>query len=266
MRSVQMNYEELYGSLTPLEKNLKESVAALTRSQKAIAKCTEEGNLTELGKNLSLISEAVAALSASAEAIGRELDGFNTLEYFKCGDFTRQLLEECAKEGIDVRGEKGVYEMFPYKVRIYGDDEHAQEVWINRKKQATFRPKALAAAIKTGQEKLYKNKFNEVSFMNELADAYDTACAKFAIRQGAQIMLTRLYKVMTPMARARKEYDLQAFAFDLAKLYELGPEKWITKSGRRFDFGTSRDGSGIRVLSSTGVESYINTIRLMNAE
>ena len=35
--------------------------------------------------------------------------------------------------------------------------------------------------------------------------------------------------------------------------------------GTRYAFGTSRDGaSGIRVLSRSGVESYINTLRPLN--
>ena len=69
------------------------------------------------------------------------------------------------------------------------------------------------------------------------------------------------------MARARKEYDMQAFAFDLARLYELDQDAWITKTGRRFIFGTSRDGkNGIRVLSRSGAESFITTIRPIMAE
>ena len=157
--------------------------------------------------------------------------------------------------------------MFPYKVRVYGDDEHAEEVWINRKKVASFRPAAVADTIKQGREKLYKANFNELSFMNELADAYDTTCLKSGSRPGSTIALTKVYKTLTPMARARKEYDMQAFSFDLARLYEKGPDAWVTKSGRAFTFGTSRDGkSGIRVLSSTGVESFITTIRPIAAE
>ena len=76
---------------------------------------------------------------------------------------------------------------------------------------------------------------------------------------------SKIYKRMAPMARARKEYDMQAFAFDLARLYEAGPSAWVTKDGTRYTFGTSRDGaSGIRVLSATGVESFISTLRPLN--
>ena len=156
---------------------------------------------------------------------------------------------------------------FPYKVRIYGDDEHAEEVWINRKKHPSVRPSAVADTIKAGQDKLRKAKFNESSFMKELSEAYDTTCMKEGLRAGSTLSLTKLYKTMTPMARARKEYDMQAFAFDLARVYEKGPEAWNSPDGRSFIFGTSRDGkSGIRVLSSAGTETYITTLRPLSAE
>ena len=103
--------------------------------------------------------------------------------------------------------------------------------------------------------------------MKELAEAYDTTCLKEGLRAGSTLSLTRLYKTMTPMARARKEYDMQAFAFDLARVYEKGPEAWGSPDGRSFIFGTSRDGkSGIRVLSSAGAETYITTLRPLSAE
>lgn len=216
---------------------------------------------------LHFLLAAAGLLKERASAFSEAANAFDTHEYFVSGDFTKQLLDACAERKIDVIGEKGVYEMFPYKVRVYGDDEHAEEVWINRKKVASFRPAAVADTIKQGREKLYKANFNELSFMNELADAYDTTCLKSGSRPGSTIALTKVYKTLTPMARARKEYDMQAFSFDLARLYEKGPDAWVTKSGRAFTFGTSRDGkSGIRVLSSTGVESFITTIRPIAAE
>ena len=262
-----MNYEELYAEMTDLEKDLKDSVGSVTRLNKRIVKSAESGNLTEMKKDLDQLLSASDELRVRAAAFEKAVSAFDTKEYFMSGDFTKQLLEACADRDIDVIGEKGVYEMFPYKVRIYGDEEHAEEVWINRKKLASFRPAAVADTVKQGQEKLYKAKFNETGFMDELADAYDTACLKGGSRNGATIALTKIYKTMTPMSRARKEYDMQAFSFDLARLYELGPEAWVTKSGRTFTFGTSRDGkSGIRVLSRTGVESFITTLRPIAAE
>ena len=155
-----------------------------------------------------------------------------------------------------------MYEMFPYKVRIVGDEEHAAEVYINRKKVPSFRPSYIAETIRADREKLLRANFNAQSFMTELAEAYETACLRSGVRVGSTQKLDKVYKTMVPMARARKEYDKQAFAFDLARLYEAGTDAWISKGGKRYYFGTSRDGkSGFRVLSSSGVESFINTMK-----
>lgn len=262
-----MNYETLYANLNALEKDLKDTINLINRQNKAIIKDTESGDLNDLRKTVTSLSETIELLSQRTGLIKAEADSFDALTYFSEGDFTRQLLEECVSRGIDVRGEKGIYEMFPFKVRIYGDPEHTQEVYINRKKIASVRPKAIADTIRSSQEKLYKASFKPEPFMNELAEAYDTTCLKSDLRIGTNISLTKVYKALTPMARARKEYDMQAFAFDLARLYELGPDAWITKTGRLFTFGTSRDGkNGIRVLSRSGTESFITTLRPLSVE
>ena len=261
------NYEELYEALQPMEKALKDSAAAVTRLQKAIQKNTDAGNLTEVKKNLEAIAEASAQVKESIEAISGEVDSFDTKAYFADGDFTKQLLDSCAEKGVDVRGEKGVYEMFPYKVRISGDGETEGEVTMNRKKIPSFRPSFVAETIRAGQEKLFKANFNVQTFMSELADAYETACMRSGGRAGGTQSLDKIYKYLAPTSRARKEYDKQAYAFDLARLYEKGTDVWVSKAGKKYYFGTSRDGkSGIRVLSSAGVESFISTLKMVQED
>ena len=261
------SYEEFYERLKPVEKNLKDVSALITRMQKAIQKNTEEGNLTELKKNLDTIREAMGILGENVEVVTEELCSFDTKEYFLSGDFTKQLLEACTEKGVDVRGEMGVYEMFPFKVRIAGDEEHSQEVYINRKKLPSFRPSFIVETIRKEQERLGKANFNPLPFMNEIAEGYETACLKSGSRIGSSQSLDKIYKFMTPMSRARKEYDKQAFAYDLARIYEMGPDAWVTRAGDRYHFGTSRDGkTGIRVLNSAGVEAYISTLNKLGSE
>ena len=50
------NYEDLYNTLQPMEKALKDSAAAVTRLQKAIQKNTDSGNLTEVRKSLEALT------------------------------------------------------------------------------------------------------------------------------------------------------------------------------------------------------------------
>lgn len=257
-----LNYENLFNKLQTLDKSLKDSAGAVTRLQKAIQKNTETGNLTEVKKGLSALADAVEQLKARTQAMDEEVNSFDIAAYFIDGDFTRQLLDACAEKGIDVKGETGVYEMFPYKVRVLSDEEHAGEVWIDRKKAPSCRPAYVADMIQAGQSKLYAAPFKAAVFMSELADAYEITCLRSGARIGSTQALNKIYKSMVPMARARKDYDMQAFAFDLARLFEAGPEAWITKNGVQYTFGTSRDGAtGIRVLSRSGVESFISTLR-----
>ena len=222
------NYEEFYAALQPMEKALKDGAAAIVKAQKNIAKNTGIGNLTEARKLAAGLSESIEKLRDSASALTAQLDSLDTQAYVTDGDFARQLLEACEQRHIDVRGEKGVYEMFPIKVRVLGDAEHPAEVWLNRKKLASFRPNYVADTIQAEQTKLYAGSFKAASFMNELADAYETACLKTGARIGSTQALSKIYKYMVPTARARRDYDAQQFAFDLARLYEAGTEAWIS--------------------------------------
>lgn len=261
------NYEEFISEISGTESAVKNAALASVKQEKAIAKNLETGNLTEARKSLASLRETIAQLTEQTEALQAGVDAFDTQDYFVSGDFTRQLLESCAGKKVDVKGEKGVYEMFPYRVRILGDAEHPGEVWMDRKKIQSCRPSYVAGLIHDSQVKLFAAKFNPVPFMNELAEAYEITCLRAGQRIGSSQPLNRIYKNLVLTARGRKEYDMQAFAFDLARVYELGPEAWVSeKFGTTYDFGTSRDGkTGIRVLSRTGTESYISTLNLVNA-
>ena len=261
------SYEALLTNMQPLEKSLRDSMNLATRLQKALVKNMETGNLTEAAKNLTALSDAIGQMAAQTDALNAEIGGFDVRDYFDSGEFTRQLLAACAEQGIDVLGEKGVYEMFPYKLRISGDAEHVGEVWLDRKKLPSVRPAYVAETVRQGQAKLYATPFKDTVFMNELAEAYEVSCLKTGARLGSAQLLSKIYRCLAPTARARRDYDTQAFAFDLARLYEAGPEKWVAKNGTRYDFGPSRDGkNAIRVLSRTGVESFISTLRPLNED
>ena len=260
-------YENLMETLKPLQKSIKDGAAATVSAQKKIAKDIETGNLTEARKLLEGLKEIATQLITQTEALEEGLNTFDVQDYYVSGDFTRQLLEACESRNIDVKGDKGVYEMFPYKIRVVGDAERTGEVWMDRKKVQSCRPAFVADLVKKGQDKLFAAKFDAGVFISELAEAYEVYCVRNGQRVGSAQKLTQIYKCLVPMARSRKEYDMQAFALDLSRAYAEGPDAWISKTtGKRYQFGTGREGSGIRVLSSTGVESYITTFSLLNVE
>lgn len=251
-----MNYEDLYQALTGQEKAVKDRIGAIQRIFKAICRETESGDVKSLTKNIDAMRELVSGLSRDLDQVKETVLDFDAAAYFREGDFAEQMLSICREEQVDVQGSFPVYEMFPYRVKL---DVENQDLYLDRKKVACMRPKSFVAMVKKGQERLNKAAFQEQGFLNELAEAYDLALLKDKKRPGYDVYLKSLYKLMAPMSRYRKEYDLQSFAFDLARLY--GSDVQETKNGRRFQFGPSRNSSkAIRILDRMGQEQYLSTI------
>lgn len=252
-----MNYEELYTTLQSQEKSVKDALASLQKLFKAVSRETEGGDLKSLMRDLGTMKEVVASVSSVLNAIGETVSGFDAGAYFRNGEFAEQMLSLCQEKGVDVRGEFPVYEMFPYRVRL---DAENQDIYLDRKKVQCMRPQSFIELVRSGQEKLNKASFNAGTFVSELADAYELALMSGKKHPGADIYLRKLYKFLAPMSRFRKDYDMQSFAFDLARLYNSDTEE--TRSGKKFQFGPSRDQSkSIRILDKDGKEQYLATIR-----
>ena len=252
-----MDYESLYREYQYIEKNLKDQIKGLAKLQKSIAKGMESGELAKSRSDLSQLQSINETTRESIDGLKGVLLGFDSREYIESGLFASQLLQQCREAGIDVIGDFPVYEMFPYRVRISVEEE---AVYLDRKKYALLRPKSLVALIKSSQEKLYKASFNAASFANELAAAYDLAELSNPKKAGGDVYLTTLYKFLVPMARSRKEYDQQSFAFDIARLFDS--EEVELKGGRRYQFGPSRNNNkALRILDREGREHDLATIR-----
>lgn len=257
-----MNYEDFYQDLQPQQKDVKDELAALQKLFKAVNREVEGGDIKNLAKDLEAMAQTALALSESVGAMKTAADGFDAKGYFESGEFAQQMLTACAEKGVDVRGESPVYEMFPYRVKI---DTENQDLYLDRKKVQCMRPESFVDMVKAGQEKLNRASFNAATFASELSDAYDLAVLKYNRRQGDDLYLTNIYKVMAPMSRFRKDYDQQNFAFDIARLYISGTEE--TKSGRKLQFGPTRVGQkSIRILDKEGKEQFLATIRFYEAE
>ncbi|MDO4339445.1 MAG: hypothetical protein Q4C91_15375 [Eubacteriales bacterium] len=252
-----MNYEDFYLSMQPQNKTVKDSLASLQKLFKAISRETESGDVKSLTRDLNAMAEAAASVSAALDGMKDTISGFDTRAYFESGEFAEQMLSACREQGVDVRGDFPVYEMFPYRVKL---DTENQDIYLDRKKVQCMRPQSFVETVRNGQEKLNKAPFKAAVFVNELADAYDLAALKLNKNPESDIYLTSLYKFLAPMSRFRKDYDQQSFAFDLARLYASDVEE--TKNGRKYQFGPSRNqNKAIRILDKDGQEQYLATIR-----
>ncbi len=257
-----MDYEILYESLQRLEKDLGDKLLALGRARKNLARNSEKGELKSLFKDLAQINGLISDCGDIAAEYEENARGFDVKEYMESGGFAAQMTAACQSLNVDIKGDYPVYEIFPYRVKI---ESESQELYVDRKKVVCARPLHFARTIKQNQEKLNRAPFNAAAFLNELADAYDTAVLRKskggkAVTSEGDILLKDLYNYIVPMQRFRREYDAQSYAFDLSRLY--GSEVERTKDGRGFQFGSSRQSSKlIRILDREGNERYLGTIR-----
>ena len=93
-----MNYENLYQTLQPQEKSVKDSLASLQKLFKAASRETESGDIKSLTRDIGSMAEAALALSSALEDIKDNLGSFDTKTYFESGDFAAQMLEACQEK------------------------------------------------------------------------------------------------------------------------------------------------------------------------
>lgn len=258
-----MNYEEFYAEYMTKEKELRDQIKSQQKYFKRIAKEMESGDIKNASKSMAALRE-MSEVSKQTSGVLLELaQGFDMGAYIAGGEFAEQMLFYCEKHGIDAKGENNIYEVFPYKVRL--DAENA-EVLLDRKKTPYLRPQSLVKFIKARRDKLMEASFNPSDFAAELSQAYDLALVvqamekKLAVAPDGDVYLIDLYKYLTPMKRFRRDYELQNFAFDIARLVSSGVDK--LEDGRSLQFGPSRKNEkALRIIDKDSQERFFATVR-----
>jgi hypothetical protein len=256
-----MDYEDLYTEYVQSAERLKTQLATQQKLFKRIDKSLQAGDLRSAARDLESFGDTANAVTAGAGDVSRIVKDFDAVAYLSSGDFAAQLVAQCEQRAIDIVGEGNSWEIFPYRMKIEADDG---SVLVNGKKAAGIRPSALATTLEQGRAKLLSATFNAAQFAGELAAAYDLAIAHGAKGKkpvaDADVYLNTLYKYLTPMRRFRKDYDVRAYAFDVARLYSA--EDVTAPDGRRIQFGPSRNNSrAIRILDRFEQEIFIATVR-----
>jgi hypothetical protein len=261
-----LDYEALHRHYSALASAANSLFANALKSFRRMSANIDKGNLKDGVKEAAALGDAFAALQGALGGLRGVVSGFDQSEYFDTGEFTKQFIEACASEGLDMTGGNNVFEIFPYRIRI---DAENRDVIIDRKKAACVRPSRLAADIKKNREKLYASKFNPMQFALELAAAYDTALlysakGKTAYAADRDILLDDIYKYLAPMQRFKNDYDKKAYAFDLARLKPLEPVD--IGDGRKWEFGPSKEiKKALRITDKDGKEYFLSVIRFYKA-
>ena len=264
-----LSYEKLFTDISDAEKKMNTLAADFKKHAATMTKATETGDLKGLEKSLNDIASDIEAQSAKLEEIKGILASFDKSEYISKGDFKQQILAECKAQNVDVKETGGnVLEMFPNKVTINPD---TLDVTLDKKKLSCLRPSTLINKVKSEREKMEKASFNEARFIEEVYSAYEAIIALQTVKNtkknkviSSSVKLSDIYKMLAPTARARKDYDMMNFAYDVSRVYSIEGKRAKNNTLMIIDTSRTPEKNSIRILDAFGKEFFLTTVKFID--
>jgi hypothetical protein len=215
-------------------------LASALKEAKKVKAAAAGGQLRELRSSLDG-SLRLAAEAASAMRELRESWTFDEHAHFASGAYAKEILALAAELGVQAYESDDRILSYPAIVAVSPADT---TVVIDKKKERRTRPSVLVRLLQALQSK--PPKFKAQAFLDALATAYDLVVARSA-RPGATVKLVDVYRVLTVMPGASREYSKQEFARDIYLLDQAGVVE--TRDGRTLHLPASAltRGSGVLV-------------------
>jgi hypothetical protein len=224
----------------------RKSAASVVSQARALAKAAQTGNIAGIKRCQENLKDAVTVLRQEVANVG------------SCWPFTdeeeRQLFEEryadtlkatAAEKGLKMHEQDGLLMSYPSIVRVLAAE---RSVRVDRKKISTIRPSFLVDLLLQKQKK--SSSFSSQRFLESLYSVYSDilgrASEELALTESGRVIpLIRIYRLMTALPGAARDYDRSDFARDLYILESQGPRR--TRSGAAVSFPSS---TGTRRRSS----------------
>lgn len=242
-------------------KNCTNTHRSMLTAVKRIHSAAAEGNLEAMQQALARYEELLGKQQENISSFKEKQPAFD-MQSFLQEEFHQGFMAALAEEGLAVEADYPVYEVPPFKVRVFPEKEL---VTVNEKINRALRPRVLARQLKKMIEKLNAASFDAMKFLQALAGAYDTVTARQVARtkidvNEQEVLLKEVYNTLTPMPQQKREYPQQLFAFDLHRLYRDG--SLHAPDGRRLWLGNVRNQKGaLIVLDAQGQPQRYGVIK-----
>ena len=257
--------EQAFNDTQRAAEEVRKSAASVVSQARALAKAARTGNIAAIRRGQENLKDAVMALRQEVANVG------------SCWPFTeeeeRQFFEEsyadalkatAAEKGLKMHEQDGLLMSYPCIVRVLAAE---RAVRVDRKKMSTVRPSYLVDLLLQNQKK--SSSFSSQRFLESLYNVYSDISSgesgALALPEGARVVpLIRIYKLMTALPGAARDYGRSDFARDLYILESQGPRQ--TKSGAAVSFPSStgtrrRSGDLFSFIGSDGNNAEYYGIR-----
>ena len=241
-------FEQAFGDVERASDSALRSTAGLTKLVKVMQKAAREGNIARLKRTRG---ELDAALDTLRQAVANAGSSWPFREddeerYFK-DHYAAEFRATAEGMGLNVHERDGKLISSPSIVRILPGE---RAVRIDGKKVPAVRPSHLARLLLENQGK--RSRHSSDRFLESLHTAYSELMRDESSRclmpgDGPVVPLARIYRLLTLLPGAGRDYGRTEFARDLYVLDSSGPK--CTRKGAAVSFpsstGTRQPGSGL---------------------
>lgn len=247
----------LEGALESVERSVGEvtdAAAKLVAAGKKARKAAVFGDLKLLRQSLEDIvdlADHAGEAAVRAEATWPFKTETDEEAYFADGRYQAELVDAAGRAQLGLYDMEGVLAAFPSLVRIVARN---RTVEIDRKPFRPVRPSYLIDHLRKVQAK--PGRTNVTQLVDALHKGYKLTIAEKSFRGGVARLLD-VYRNLTILPSARKDYTLQEFARDIYLLDESGIAE--TSAGSRLRLhpgatGSKSPGQLLRVIDRDGAE------------
>lgn len=247
--------EQAFGDTEKAAQAARKSAAAVVSRAGALAKAAQTGNVAAIKRGQKDLDAALETLRQEV-ANTRSCWPFAEAEERRlfAQDYARELRDAAAKTGLEMHERDGRLIAYPSVLRVLPAE---CAVRVDRKKISTVRPTYLASLLRENQGKT--GRFPPQRFLECLYNVYaditnESSADMLSESAGRVVPLARIYKLMTALPGAARDYDRGDFARDLYALDMEGPRR--TRSGATVSFpsstGTKRAGDLFSFIGPDG--------------
>lgn len=241
-------FEQAFGDAERAAEAARKSAANVVSQAKRLVKAAQGGEVAGIKRGQEKLEEALSVLRQDVANAGSIWPFTEEEETRLFGEgYAAELQGAAAEKGLDIYERDGNLISYPSILRLLPTE---CAVRVDRKKIPTVRPSYLADLLLKNRRKsrgFPPRRFLEALYLvyTDIVNGPSSSLAQGG--SGRVVTLTRIYKLMTALPGASRDYDRSDFARDLYSLDSEGPRR--TRSGASVSFpastGTKRRSSNL---------------------
>ncbi len=220
------SFEKAFSDTEQAAKSTLASARLLMTQARALERAAKNGSVVAMNRARDRLDEAFSALE-------REVNGASDAwpfeeweeEDYLSESYANELRVAASKIGLDIYERDGLLVSYPSIVRILPE---RRAVRVDRKQVSTIRPSHLSDLLLKNRDK--KSGYSSSRFLESLYSVYSDITSESVgsgrLTIGGRVVpLARIYKLLTALPGATRDYDRSDFARDLYTLDANGPRE-----------------------------------------